>query len=96
MDYYSNMKCWELMTCNNLDCPARREPETPCWEIAKRGEDYHNISNTCKDCIVYLTKIETSLLSKKELKNIFIQRGHLKNIEAGHQVCVLTANAGCK
>jgi hypothetical protein len=96
MDSFSNMKCWELMNCDNLDCRARREPEIPCWEIAKRDEDYHNISNTCEDCIVYLLKVETSILDIKELQNIFIKRGLLKNIETDHQACVLKAKAGCK
>jgi len=95
MDSCSNMKCWEIMNCNNLDCPARREPETPCWEIAQRVEDYRNISNTCKDCIVYLLKEETSVLGKKELQNIFLQRELLKNMGTGQQTCVLEANANC-
>ena len=90
---YPNYKCWEIMNCDNLNCPARREPETPCWEIAKRIENYHNVSNTCKDCVVYILKEETSFLSKKELHNIIKQRGLLKNIGTGLQVCALKANA---
>jgi len=93
MDSYSNIKCWEIMNCDNLDCPARREPETPCWEIAKRFEAYRNVSNTCKDCIVYVLKEETFVLGKKELQNIIRQKGLLKNIETGPQACVLKANA---
>ena len=76
---YPNYKCWEIMNCDNLNCPARREPETPCWEIAKRVEDYRNVSNTCKDCIVYILKEKTSVLDKKELHLIIKQRGLLKN-----------------
>ena len=93
MDSYPNFKCWEIMNCDELDCPARREPETPCWEIAKRIEDYRNVSNTCKDCVVYILKEKTSVLNKKELQNIIKQRGLLKKIENGQQVCVLKANA---
>jgi len=78
----SNYRCWEIMSCDNLDCLARREPETPCWQIAKRLEVYHNVSNTCRDCVVYLLKEKTSVLSMK-------QRGVLKDIEAEHQVCIL-------
>jgi hypothetical protein len=89
----SNYKCWEIMNCDDLDCPARREPETPCWEIAKRIEDFRYVSNTCKDCVVYLLKEETSILSKKDLQNIIKQRGLLKSIENGQQVCVLKTNA---
>ena len=90
---YPNYKCWEIMNCDNLNCPARREPETPCWEIAKRIEAYRHVSNTCKDCVVYILKEETSVLSKKELQNIIKQRGLLKNIGTGLQVCFLKANA---
>ncbi len=83
------MNCWEFMNCDNLDCPARCEPETPCWEIAKRDEAYHNVSNTCRDCIVYLLKEETSVLSIKKVQNIVKQRGLWENIGTGHQVCFL-------
>lgn len=81
------------MNCDDADCPARREPETPCWEIARRIEAYRNVSNTCKDCVVYILKEESSSLSTKQLQNIIKQRGLLKNIEIGQQVCVLKANA---
>jgi hypothetical protein len=93
MDSYSNMKCWEIMNCNNLACPARREPETPCWEIAKRVEDFRNVSNTCEDCIVCILKEETSILGKKELQNIIIQKGLFENIGAEPQACILKATA---
>ena len=96
MDSYSSYRCWEIMNCDNLNCPARIEPETPCWEIAKRNEDYNKISNTCEDCIVYLLKVETSFFYIKELQHIFLQRGLLENIKTEHQTCVLKANAGCK
>ena len=92
MDSYPNFKCWEIMNCDELDCPARREPETPCWEIAKRIQDFRNVSNTCKDCVVYLLKGETSVLSKEELQNIIKQKGLLKSIENSKQVCVLKTN----
>jgi len=85
-------KCWEIMNCDDLNCPARSEPETPCWEIAKRIEAYQDVSNTCKDCVVYILKEETSVLSKKELQNIIRQRGLLKNIRTGQQTCILKAN----
>jgi hypothetical protein len=88
---YSNYNCWEIMNCDILDCPARLEPETPCWEIAKRIEDFNDISNTCNDCIVYILKEKANVLSKKELHEIIIQRGLLKKIDTGSQACVLKA-----
>ena len=95
MDSYPNIKCWEIMNCNNLDCSASREPQTPCWEIAKRIEDFRNVSNTCEDCIVYIIKEKISIGGKKELQNIIMQRKLLKNIGAGRQVCALEANVTC-
>ena len=74
MTLYSDYKCWDIMNCDILDCPARHEPETPCWEIAKRTNSFNNVSNTCEDCIVYILKEEANLLSKKELHNN-IKRG---------------------
>ena len=89
---YPNYICWEIMNCDILDCLARFEPETPCWEIAKRTNSFNNVSNTCEDCIVYILKEEANLLSKKELHNIIIERGMLKNIGKGRQACVLKAS----
>ena len=88
MANYPDYKCWELMDCDNLDCPARHEPKIPCWEVARRVEAYHNVSNTCSDCIVYLFRDETAALSIKKLQNIIIQRENLKNSGAGHQGCI--------
>jgi hypothetical protein len=89
---YPKYKCWEIVNCDNLNCPARHEPETPCWEISQRIVAYHSVSNTCKDCIVYILKEKTSALSKKELHNIIRTRGLLKNIGTGLRACILKAN----
>jgi hypothetical protein len=88
---YSNYNCWEIMNCDLLDCPARFEPETPCWEIAKRIEAFNDISNTCKDCIVYIIKEKANVLSKKELHEIIIQRGLFEKIGSDYPVCTLKA-----
>ena len=85
---YPAYKCWEVMDCDNLDCPARREPKIPCWEIARRGETYHNLSNTCRDCVVYMLNEERSIVSIQKLQNIMKLRKHLKNFAAGHQGCI--------
>lgn len=90
---YPNYKCWEIMNCDNLDCPAWKEPDTPCWEIAGRIDAYRNVSNTCNDCIVQVLKEEPPVLSKKELQNIIRQKGLLKNIARGQHDCVLKADA---
>jgi len=89
MTSYRDFKCWELINCEHLECLARIEPETPCWEIAKRVEAFHDTSNTCQDCIVYLLQKETSVLSKKEIQEILKHRGHSKKIGTGYLACIL-------
>jgi len=89
MDSHIDLQCWEIMKCNNLDCPARSEPETPCWDIAKRIGAYRHISNTCRDCIVYLLKEITSAITQKELQEILKQRGLFEKIGTDYPVCTL-------
>ena len=89
MDSYSSCKCWEIMNCDNLDCPARYEPETPCWEIAKRDGLYHKVSKNCSDCLVYLLKTDASFLNMKKLKKLITQKDFLKNFGTSHQSCIL-------
>ena len=89
MDSHIDLQCWEIMKCNNLDCPARSEPETPCWEIAKRIGAYRDISNTCRDCIVYVLKRTASAITPKELQGILKQRGLFEKIGSDYPVCTL-------
>jgi len=88
MEYYHEYKCWVVMKCENLDCPARREPKTPCWEIARRVEAYHDASSTCIDCAFYILKKESSVLGAKKLHNIITKRAHLQNSRKNHQACI--------
>ena len=89
MTSYSDSKCWEIINCDNLDCLARSEAETPCWEIAKRVEAFRDVSNTCCDCIVYLFHKENSVLSKKEIQEILRHRRYSGKIGAGFLACIL-------
>jgi hypothetical protein len=91
MDSHIDLQCWEIMKCNNLNCPARSEPETPCWEIAKRISAYSDISNTCLDCIVHLLKKTTSAITPKELQEILKHRGLFEKIRKDYPVCSLKA-----
>ena len=93
MNAYSGYRCWEIMNCDNSDCPARSEPKTPCWEIAKRNDSYHRDSKSCSDCLVYLLKTETSILNMKKLKNLITQKDFLENFGTYHQDCILYANS---
>ena len=95
MNSHIDLQCWEITKCNNLDCPARIEPETPCWEIAKRVGAYHDISNTCRDCVVYLLKKTTSAITPKELQEILKQKGLFEKIGTDYPLCTLkTARNG--
>jgi hypothetical protein len=91
MNQIKNIKCWEIMKCDNQDCPARHEPETPCWEIAKRVGSYKNISNTCRDCVVYILKEEIDVISPKEIKKIITQREFSREMECALLDCFLSS-----
>ena len=89
MDSYSDMKCWEIIICDNLDCLARSEPDTPCWEIAKRIMAFNDIFNICVDCLVYIIHKETSVLTKKEIMKIIKKRGDSDKFGMGYLDCIL-------
>ena len=80
--------CWDILDCNNLDCLARLEPETPCWEISQRHETYQDFSNTCRDCLVYKLDEKATVLSIKKLQNSKKNGKLLPNTRISHQVCI--------
>ena len=66
-----NWPCWKIMNCDTTQkCPAKTHPETPCWEIAAKLNDYRLAMDICKDCVVYMLKAENSVLSRKEIESI--------------------------
>jgi len=93
MDSDSGYRCWEMMSCDNLDCPARHEPETPCWEIAKRNATHHNVSKNCEDCMVYILKAEAYVSSINKLKNFNARKEFWEKIELRHQDCIQQDNS---
>lgn len=68
----SACSCWEIMQCDkSKNCAARENPQKPCWEIASEtDDDYRHYFNICRDCIVYVLKTESSVLSNREIRNI--------------------------
>jgi len=67
--------CWQLMACNHKKrCPAWKNPEKPCWQIAIELDDYRNAYKICQDCIVYMLKNGSSSLSEKEVQSIMRQK----------------------
>lgn len=71
MGSQSDLHCWEIMQCESQDvCPAKKNPEKPCWEIASESDDYRMANNICRDCIVHVLKVGNSVLSKQEIKKV--------------------------
>jgi len=67
----SDCFCWEIMRCDKLNCPARQNPLKNCWELAmEKDDDFRNVFNICRDCIVHVLKSDTSVLSNNEIKKI--------------------------
>ena len=67
--------CWQLMDCNHKkNCPAWKNPEKFCWQIASELDDYRNAYKICQDCIVYMLKNGTSSLTEKEVQMIMQQK----------------------
>ena len=89
MTFYNDLTCWEITNCDHWDCLARNEPETPCWQIAKRVGSFSDVSNTCRDCIVYILHNETSVISKKEILKILTHREYSEKIGTGYLACIL-------
>ena len=75
MNKRSQWHCWEIMNCEESeDCLARKQPETPCWELVNEVGDYRSFCNICQDCIVYVLKQNMMLLSKKQKETLFVKK----------------------
>jgi hypothetical protein len=70
MSVKSQYTCWEIIRCGNKNCAAYIQPNTPCWEIADKLDDYRTALNICSDCIVYLSQQKNSILSPEEIEQI--------------------------
>jgi hypothetical protein len=70
------------MRCENTeDCPARKNPGKPCWEIAmETGSDRHAL-NICGDCIVRLVKEGNPVLSNQEIMEIMKVRAETDMVD---------------
>jgi hypothetical protein len=51
-------------------CSMQENPEKTCWEMASEVDDFRSAFNICADCIVYILKNGTTLLSEKEIRSI--------------------------
>lgn len=76
MGIAKDLKCWEIMKCKDSDdCPARKEPNTPCWEVAARLGDYRSALKVCSDCLVYMLHNNVPVISEQECHCIFKKKG---------------------
>jgi len=69
----SDWHCWEITGCGNqYSCVARQQAEEakPCWEVALELDDFRSGLNVCKDCIVYVSKQRSSVLTEEEVRGI--------------------------
>jgi hypothetical protein len=89
MDSGSGYNCWEMMSCDNLGCPARHEPETPCWEIAERADSYQDNDRKCKECVVYLLKANATFLNLNKLKTLAEKGEFWEKIGSRHKGCIV-------
>jgi len=75
MSSIKNMKCWQITQCNaSENCPAKKHPHTPCWELAKKYKTGPYQMNICVDCIVRILKTNDSALDEAEIQKIMEYR----------------------
>jgi len=44
--------------------------EKSCWEMARELGDFRSAFNVCEDCIVFILRNGTTILSEKEVRSI--------------------------
>lgn len=49
---------------------TKEYPEKSCWEKASEVGDFRNVYNICEDCLIFILKNKTTLLSDKEIHSI--------------------------
>ncbi|MGI9536795.1 MAG: hypothetical protein ACR2PB_06980 [Desulfocapsaceae bacterium] len=74
MSPFSDLPCWVIMNCGNDNkCPAKENPHKDCWDIFSEVDQ--KAFNICRDCIVYLSRQEVSVLSRQEMELIMQKKG---------------------
>jgi hypothetical protein len=67
----SALRSWEFKECKEVVGFSTTEyPEKHCWEMASEVGDFRCAFNICEDCIVFVLKSGTTLLSEKEIRSI--------------------------
>jgi len=66
----SELLYWEEKKHNGIDNFSKKYPEKPCWEMASELGDFRSVFKICNDCIVFLLKNGSLVLSEKEVCSI--------------------------
>jgi hypothetical protein len=62
---------WGIEKCKGVVSFSTQEhPDKPCWEMAREADDFRSAFNICEDCLVYVLKNGTKLLSEQEIHSI--------------------------
>ena len=61
----SAIQYWEFE-----ECKGKGSPGEPCWEMARKADDFRSAFNICNDCIVFLLNKATTFLSEKEIRSV--------------------------
>ena len=67
----SALRDWRIEKCTGVvGFSVKEKPEKPCWEMAREVGDFRSAFNICEDCIVFLLRSGTKLLSEQEIRSI--------------------------
>lgn len=71
--------CWEITGCSKKDkCLVYKQSVLsgrPCWEVVTSFDDYRNALNVCGDCVVYVMKQTSGVLSVAQIEEIMAKKG---------------------
>lgn len=67
----SELRYWQRKKYKGMNGLSTKEySEKPCWEVARELGDFRSTFNVCKDCIAFVLKNETTILSEEEAHSL--------------------------
>lgn len=84
----TEIRCWEIKKCSEVECPAYDRTDIPCWYIdqtlacgASLSGEFHEKLEVCHECDVYQRHVGDEMVQlARSLRNMTIR---LKSSEAG-------------
>ncbi len=84
----TDIRCWDMKKCGEVDCPAYNNMDIPCWYIDKTFKcgagssgDFHEKLEVCHECDVYQKYVGDEVVQLAHaIRNMTIR---LKSSEAG-------------